>query len=287
MAVILLYHGVTDYGGQGIENYSGKHVDGDEFYRQMTILNRGYKVVSLNEWLETRQDDAVIITFDDSYEGVYVNALPVLKYYKFPATFYVSAGMVNTDLMYWTDKIECCLNYTPRQRVMGHYTRTEEERKQAAIVLKARGKDMSREAVRSFTDLIIEATDVNPGPMLCYHYRNISWAQLAEMSNNGFEIGGHGLYHDILGYMTAREQWAEITTTLNLLSLNLRKDIHHFSYPEGQEGHYTDDTVDLMRAAGVVARPTAIDGVNYGDTSPFHLRRVMVGFNGTPFPFRT
>jgi len=285
VAVILLYHGVTDYKGYGIENYSGKHIDANEFYRQMTILHRDHRVMGLSNWLHSRDDDAVIITFDDSYEDVYVNAFPILRDYGLPAVFYVTAGMVNTDLMYWTDRIECCLNYTTRRKVMGLPTRTTEERREAAILLKARGKVYCKQELRCFTDLVTEASDVEPAPSLCDHYRNISWRQLREMEDNGIEIGGHGLYHDILGHMEPEEQDAEIQTTKGLLQANLWRPVTQFSYPEGQDGHFNDNTIYSLKRYGFTASPTAIDGVNDRTTDPFHLRRVMVGFNGIPFPF--
>ncbi len=43
---ILLYHGVTNSPGTGIENYSGKHIPADDFTRQMRTIRRHCTVLS-------------------------------------------------------------------------------------------------------------------------------------------------------------------------------------------------------------------------------------------------
>ncbi len=66
-----------------------------EFERQMEWLSRNKRVVKLTDWIQYRPKDDVAITFDDSYENLYNNAVPVLKKYNLPATFFISIVFVD------------------------------------------------------------------------------------------------------------------------------------------------------------------------------------------------
>ena len=74
----------------------------NKFEQQMKFLNdTGFKVITLDEFfnfLEFRKQlprKAVVITFDDGWQGVYTIAFPVLKKYGFPATLFVYTDLIN------------------------------------------------------------------------------------------------------------------------------------------------------------------------------------------------
>ena len=66
------------------------------------------------------------ITFDDSYENLYHNAVPILKKYNLPATFFISTGFVDdlkgvgrpfpTNRFYWTDIVDYFVNYSNEEK---------------------------------------------------------------------------------------------------------------------------------------------------------------------------
>ena len=73
-----------------------------KFEQQMRYLkNNGYTVITLDEFfdfLEFRKQlpkKAVVLTFDDGWQGVYTIAFPILKKYGFPATLFVYTDLVN------------------------------------------------------------------------------------------------------------------------------------------------------------------------------------------------
>lgn len=71
------------------------------FRRQMAYLKRaGYRIIPLTE-LSGRlnngkewKDKPVVLTFDDGFRDSYLNALPVLRAYGFPATVFVVSGLM-------------------------------------------------------------------------------------------------------------------------------------------------------------------------------------------------
>lgn len=106
---VISYHEIADKKDALIPQYA---VSPTNFVRQMDWLkNNGYCFVSVDQVLAARAgkqplpEHAVLITFDDGYRSVYVNAFPVLKLFNAPAVIAVvgswleptANGMVNFD----------------------------------------------------------------------------------------------------------------------------------------------------------------------------------------------
>ncbi len=108
--------------------------------------------------------------------------------------------------------------------------------------------------------------------------RKMTWEQVAELASNElFTVGGHTHTHAILGYEDSEAMKGEVDTPINML---LEKagfpEVRHFSYPEGFDGSYTEETIQFLKARGVVCSPSAIEDVNRFDADPFHLRRIFI-----------
>lgn len=81
---ILSYHSINN-------SNSNLSLDTDSFEKQMIYLKkRNYKSVNFDQ-INLFKKKQIIITFDDGYKDVLINALPILKKYNFNATcFFVS-----------------------------------------------------------------------------------------------------------------------------------------------------------------------------------------------------
>lgn len=101
--VILMYHRVNDVLPDHPLVTRSK-----EFEKQMAFLNRHkniYEVISLKDFEESperfynsaKPQTKIIITFDDGYQDNYLHAYPVLKKYKFSATVFLTAGLIDSD----------------------------------------------------------------------------------------------------------------------------------------------------------------------------------------------
>lgn len=93
---ILGYHDVRERGG------SPMLIAGSKFRQQMqAIKDSGIPVIPLADvmaWKKGEKNipqEAIVITFDDGWEGVYEHAFPVLKEFGFPFTFYLYKKYVN------------------------------------------------------------------------------------------------------------------------------------------------------------------------------------------------
>jgi len=99
------FNGVLMYHAVGQEGYGA--VSTDRFRRDIAYLDDQYEIVDLPEVLETPTTSRkrVAITFDDAFENVYYNAVPILREYNVPATVfavvdYLSDGTENGENTY-------------------------------------------------------------------------------------------------------------------------------------------------------------------------------------------
>ena len=112
---ILMYHYVSVPPPDADKYRLDLSVTPANFAAQMEYLAlEGYHPVRLSDLAEFLANDKplppkpIVITFDDGYTDNYQNAFPILKKYKFPATFFVIAQYVDdkkTGYMNW-DQLE-------------------------------------------------------------------------------------------------------------------------------------------------------------------------------------
>ncbi len=93
---VLLYHRVTD----AVRDNLSTGIE--QFDRQMRLIRRHCKVLSLEEVLDARnipssRQPLVCVTFDDGYRDNHDHAVPILVQHQVPAAFFVSTGMVSSD----------------------------------------------------------------------------------------------------------------------------------------------------------------------------------------------
>ena len=96
---ILMYHQVGDF--PPMQGHRANYCDHRRFASQMRFLKRfRYRVLSLDEALVCLRGErappprAVVLTFDDGYEGFLHYALPELQRHGFPAIVYAISGWV-------------------------------------------------------------------------------------------------------------------------------------------------------------------------------------------------
>ena len=297
--VILLYHGVTNKNSVGIENFSGKHIEDKVFYEQMKYIKKHCVLLSMDDVIEIKRNkddyppNSVAITFDDGFLNNYKVAAPILSDLVVPATFYISSGMISTDMMFWVDKIEDCINRTLEDKISvllgGEYCSfsltTAEEKIYAVQYIKAFCKQASSVDRNVVIACLVNETKITPCQAAADNYAVMSWSQVKELeADENFIVGGHSLYHDILTSLDERSLNADLTASISMLEYHTGKKQKHYSYPEGQRNHYSDDIVEKLKVRGIECCPSAVVGMNPKNTSLFELKRVIVGMYGVFMP---
>ena len=266
----------------------------------MADLAANHPVVSFREIVRAYRGDntlpkrAVAVTLDDGFLNNYTDAWPVLEQYGIPATIYLATGYIGTGRMMWTDLLESTILETREKRlyidVDGARRRyslaREEDRVRAFLDVKALCKALPDETKDHIVSSIVEdlRTEVAPDHPL---YAFMNWDQVREMDASPLiDFGAHTVDHVSLANVDVGKMRQQIDESVEALTRELGRPCEYFSYPEGQAEDYDANVIAYLRAAGFDHAPSAIDGCNdLVRTDPFDIRRIMVGFEGRPYPF--
>lgn len=289
---ILLYHGVTKNKSFGIENYSKKHISHKNFEKQMKFLSKNNYVVPLKEIKNKK--NSIAITFDDTFKNVCDVALPILKKYNLPATFFISTGFVGKKRNFWVDKLEKYVNFTTIKKSKLVFkskkflinTENNKNKIKTTNLLKKflkTQKPKIRDALLKKLKKILNPKKI----IFAKNYKTLNWNDVKKLHSPPFyEVGGHTVNHEILSYLDNKAMKYEIKECLKQLRTRIDNKIDLFSYPEGQKKHYNKKVIQYLKKNKVSMCPSAIYGIVSKKDDNFNLKRKMVGFNDLPFPIK-
>jgi peptidoglycan/xylan/chitin deacetylase (PgdA/CDA1 family) len=285
-AIILRYHSVADESDGPLDYIDpGLAVSPEGFDGQMRFLRQHYCPVPLDDMVEAiaRGRDlparAVAVTFDDGYVDNYVHAFPILKRHGVPATFYITAGCVESREPLWTSRLRYYFMATRRTRLEVEGRTFELEGRPARNTafaatiarIKSAGKVRGRE-IFGAVEARLGVTDIAP-----LRRSLMTWDQIAEMGRSGMTIGAHTLTHPNLPGLPPAEAEAEIAGSRALIEERIQGPALHFAYPNGRGvSHYNDVVRDLVVKAGFLSSVTSIDGPVHPRDDVFTLKRLGV-----------
>lgn len=294
---ILCYHGVTNIASNGIENFSGKHIEEKIFYRQLDFLKKNCTVLSMDEVIELSMQkkiwpqNPVAVTFDDGFKNNASIAAPILDELDIPATFYICPGMIDGDQIFWVDKIEACINLTKEKSFkldmngeVKFLVESHQSKINAVQKIKNFCKSVSADQKNKIIADLINRTNINPDPSHAENYQIMNWDDVCSLNeSNLFTIGGHSNNHEIFTNQNREEIYQDIKNSLEKLRSYLNQTIKHYSYPEGQMNHFDEYVIQQLKLFNIACCPSSIEGSNEPTVDLFHLRRYMVGFEELAF----
>lgn len=286
---VFLFHGVIEENRSRVRNYTGKHLTRAEFEAFLqTCLDAGGMPVSLDDLIAHVHDGAALperafaVTFDDGFRNNLTVAAPILRRLGIPATVYITSDFVDSNRMSWIDRIEYAVDAKSDVALSlpwGERAASDTAGKRALL-------DDIRKHVKSDPDMDADglASDIQRQLGLPETWssddpldRKLNWDEVRELSAvPGVTIGGHTHTHRILSYLSDAEIREEVRLSLSMLRDRAGIETVHYSYPEGQEEHYDDRVIRILKEHGIRCCPSAIDGTNSGTPDLFHLRRIMV-----------
>jgi len=280
-ALVLMYHGVIDTGGDRSLLTNVNQVDTASFSWQIQYLKDNYEVVELSTIVDRiRKHEPVsglaAITFDDGYLSVFENAAPILRGHRLPATVFLITGLVGKQEMTWYDKVEAYLLHTSlREITIGDVDyHLEGERETAIRALKHRLSNIDLESRdRLLAELVEKAGGLEPKATA--PYRLMGWEDVERLRNQGFDFGVHTHSHPHLTKVPAAKLHLEIDAPAKIVSERLNAPIETliFCYPDGD----WDDTVrDRVRNTGMRGAMAVKHDLTPPDGDPFALPRVSV-----------
>jgi peptidoglycan/xylan/chitin deacetylase (PgdA/CDA1 family) len=246
-------------------------MDVRRFQQVMGWVRRWFEVLPLDQAVRqlhagTLPARALCITFDDGYADNASQALPVLRHYGLPATFFIASGFLDGGRM-WNDSVIEALRRTHHVQLElgallpgGGQARlalhTLAERRRAIDLLLARIKYLPPAERQQVVARVVEAAGV-PLP----NHLMLRCEQLCLLRDAGMQIGAHTVSHPILQRCTDVQARWEMVHGKRMLEDLVEVPVTLFAYPNGKPGvDYGTRHVAMARAAGFVAAVSTASG---------------------------
>lgn len=295
-AVVLMYHRVvSDNEPYGDSYQVGITVSVNTFKRQMEYIRTHFKPVTLEKFTDHLQRNVpfesktILITFDDGWKDNFVNAYPVLKENKIPATIFITTDFIGSTDRFWQQELSELLSVIRNKALENEgwwQLRADAFEQSVDLVITSSEKDFPGaltnllNSQKKKTIVQIEGLMQSLG-QACQDDKNVSdgpdtflsWKEARTMAKDGIAFGSHGKSHVLLPVISVQEAEQEIAESKNQAEKQLGQPINAISYPNGD---YNDAILRIVKQQGyAVAFVTAAGLVSAGD-DPYTIRRINI-----------
>ncbi len=200
------------------------------------IIENGFQFATISDLTKlVETDNKVVLTFDDGYADNFDYALPVLQKYQATATFFPVVRPCFEGSVLALDTYYQCVDESEL-----------EESIRMDYISGNRKKIFYRSKPQIQLNLIKNwFPKVNPISRVNYLKKN----QIKILSENGFEIGSHGMTHSLFTaeYMSENTIRYELTESKKNLEELIGKEVRAFCFPAGD---YNETSIELVKDAG-------------------------------------
>ena len=257
-----------------------------DFRAQLEVLKRNFEVIGLEELddvLARRRGRAVMITFDDGYCDNYTHAFSALRDLSLPATFFVTTGFLDDQLVPWWDEIAWMVRTArvtelPQNEWLEGPLRIERTHSDSAIARLLRiYKGLRAPQTVKYLDFLAEALQTGRSPAEIGRDLWMTWDMVREMRSGGMTIGGHSVTHPVLATLSDDQQDFEVRESRRRLVEELGEPIDAFSYPVGGGASFNEITINAVKRHGYRWGFTYLGGyLKPGRFNRYALRRTAI-----------
>jgi peptidoglycan/xylan/chitin deacetylase (PgdA/CDA1 family) len=264
--LVLGYHRVVaDFESASQHDMASMLISTAMFERHMDFLGRHFQFVSLDQVGEAARTGTpftrpvVAVTFDDGYEDVYENAIPIMKRKGIPGAAFVVTDLVGRSAWQIHDKLFHLVAKGfsvwshPRRELHGVLTSLDlpaddilsdaAAARSPHLTVSALLPNLAQRDVKRFMASLERCV----GNGFVNIARNMSWDMLKQMLNDGFTVGSHTRSHVSLPMESPEITHQQLRESKRLLEEKLDHRIDHFAYPGGQ---FTPAVVDALASCG-------------------------------------
>lgn len=272
---MLMYHAVIGRPLPG-EKASHSNVSVESFESQVQYLAEHYDVMHLHEYVSALREgrkvpsETVIITFDDGYETVYSQALPILKKYGVPATVFLSVDFVDSGKAMWDVSVDHwvsrCDVPTIELDIGGRMVldvSQPAEKVNATYRILRYLNDQSSEDRQQVLDQLQAQVRVGDDEV-SENLRPLNWEQVREMSGNGITIGSHAMSHSDLTRMEPDRMSWEVRESRRVIEARTGITADLFDYPGGAFNEEVKGIVKATYQGAVAVKKGSANSDVYG-----------------------
>lgn len=256
--LIVMYHGVR----KGKQRINGRHVTAEQFERQLNYFSRHFTVVPLREICEMKihgivpRRRTIALTFDDGFLNNITVALPLLRKYGMPATFFLcTAALEDVSYLHPSDLLDLIRVGGGTNEVsiaedtfvrQGHQLRGISTGRNAYAQMRSLPLDRWHSAMNMLRGKIDAGKVARDVEMELYAL--IDDTSIGQLSrDNHADIGSHSHHHVSLTQLNDEEIFSELVRSGNMLSARTTKPVESVAFPYGD---YNDQAIGQARAAG-------------------------------------
>ena len=296
---ILYLHGIGEENHATTWTPLRKRVSLQGFAECIRVLSRHYHFVSLAEAADMVSGRipvrpySLVITFDDGYRNNITHALPILKRYDVPATFFVSTGYVELRRPFINDRLDYVVQKVLVDNVTfliaGHEMRLSTQTRDVLRDSFMRLRRTAKSACRSDEEYVRQMTsyanmlEKKAGKRLADVFEQddwtavLTWREIEVASKEeGVSFGSHTVDHFRLGHVGADKARTQLFASKRVIEDHVAGPCLMVSYPNGS---YTEETLLLAKECGYICGVTTEEGFNRTGDDVMKLRRI--GFPGT------
>ena len=292
---VLCIHGVANDDEVSARKPTRPQLSVAELDRQLAVLTRKYWFISIDEVQQVLNEGrgngkpCCLFTIDDGYTSAWELAWPVLKRHGVPAVVFVATNQMQTVQPFWWDRLDYVMLHLPddvREVKLGKHSLAVELTDRVARARSARfitrqsrklfDHDQARfAAIRQF----IEEHEQDQWASDMKSWVGVmSEQQVADASEDGYEIGGHTINHYRLGNLDRETVRTEITESKAELERVTKKRCRVFCFPEGS---FSDVSREEVVATGYELAFCSKSGLNDAFADRYALRRIHLPLAGS------
>lgn len=247
--IVLRYHRVADLDYDPF----GLAVTIRAFDEQMKYIKENYKLIRVDDNWENINEKSLIITFDDGYLDNYVYAIPILKKYDIPATFFISTQNIDKNKEFWDHDYIRMLLYRQENKLEIFNKEYNLKKINMNKLIKFLHTQLKQMQINDRNEFLFDMEkQLNPKISCRDLYRTVNKKELIEMSKlPNILIGAHTVTHTRLAIQETEVQEWEIKESKIELEKIINKPVEYFAYPFGLKNiDYNIKTVELLKKHG-------------------------------------
>lgn len=267
---IVTYHRVTEEKVEGMEcSLPYLFVNVNTFEKQIAFFKKYYNITNFKdlcdfEKIKVLPRNSLIITFDDGYRDIFINAVPILRKHGVSCTIFLSTNRVGRFDVPWWDEVFVRLNFLKKEEIQNNrrkvakdITNIYKEFKKNPSSLFLRLNNLEETKIRQIVEALRNCTNV-PESLLIEKNRFLSWSEVNEIKDM-VHFGSHGCSHVSLDLINIERINEEVSASKKEIENKCGEKVIAFSYPAG---HHTKQVDHIVERSGYWYGVTQDRGVN-------------------------
>tara|TARA_B110000879_G_C11156720_1_gene507251 strand:+ start:576 stop:1475 length:900 start_codon:yes stop_codon:yes gene_type:complete len=291
MNAALTYHSVGLSNNKYLSNLPS--VDVNSFRDQLKILVNNYNLVDVEEFLDVKSKENILLTFDDGLKCHYDIVAPILHDMNIPAIFFISSGPTIYKEMLMVHQLQILISESKKNKSLfkdllnfsvKHCESMDKllqinpdlhihqyESIEYNFIKKSFQIFIDKSIASDFLSSLLERYCQEDGNLFDHMYLNLD--ECKEMIDHGFNIGGHSRSHQWMQYLDKAKIQYELSADSELFKkLNIPKKYYCYPY-----GSFSEDCIEVVKNSGFEYGFTIESGeFNALDSNHFKIKRYDV-----------